>query len=114
MLTVTDRGFGKRTSSYEYRVTGRGGQGIGNMELNARNGSIIATFPIDEQHQVMLATDGGQVLRMTLKEVRVAGRRTQGVTLFRIAAEEKVVSAASILEDEDGEVIEVDGPEAPV
>jgi DNA gyrase subunit A len=101
ILTVTDRGFGKRTSSYEYRVTGRGGQGIGNMELSAKNGKIIATFPVDAEHQIMLATDGGQVLRMKLNEVRIAGRRTQGVTLFRVAAEEKVVSAASImLEDE--------------
>ena len=104
ILTVTDRGFGKRTSSYEYRVTGRGGQGIGNMELSAKNGKIIATFPVDAEHQIMLATDGGQVLRMKLNEVRIAGRRTQGVTLFRVAAEEKIVSAASImLEDEDGE-----------
>ena len=114
ILTATDRGFGKRTSSYEYRVTGRGGQGFGNMDLNARNGTIVAVFPIDEHHQVMLATDGGQVLRMNLREVRVAGRRTQGVTLFRIAAEEKVVSVASILADEEGDVVEIDGPEAPV
>ena len=98
-------------------MTGRGGQGFGNMDLNARNGTIIAAFPIDEEHQIMLATDGGQVLRMNLKEVRVAGRRTQGVTLFRIAAEEKVVSAASILADEEGDGTEVvdDGvADAPV
>jgi DNA gyrase subunit A len=114
ILTATDRGFGKRTSSYEYRVTGRGGQGFGNMDLNAKNGTIIACFPIDEQHQIMLATDGGQVLRMNLKEVRVAGRRTQGVTLFRIPAEEKVVSAASILADEEDEIIESEGPDEAV
>ncbi len=114
VLTVTDRGFGKRTSSYEYRVTGRGGQGFGNMDLTPRNGTVIAAFPIDADHQVMLATDGGQVLRMNLREVRVAGRRTQGVTLFRIAADEQVVSAASILADEEGEIVEIDGPESPL
>ncbi len=113
ILTVTDRGFGKRTSSYEYRVTGRGGQGFGNMDLNARNGTIIAAFPIDADHQIMLATDGGQVLRMNLKEVRVAGRRTQGVTLFRIAADEQVVSAASILADEEEEDVVEEVGDAP-
>jgi DNA gyrase subunit A len=108
ILTVTDTGFGKRTSSHEYRLTGRGGQGISNMELSSRNSRVIASFPIDDHHEVMLATDGGQVLRMKLNEVRIAGRRTQGVTLFRVAADEKVVSAASILleedEDEEGQV----------
>ena len=114
VLTVTDNGFGKRTSSHEYRLTGRGGQGLGNMELNARNGKIIASFPIDDHHQLMLATDGGQVLRMKLNEVRIAGRRTQGVTLFRVAEGEKVVSAASILlEDDEDMLVEADDVSVP-
>lgn len=100
ILTVSDRGYGKRTSSYEYRVTGRGGQGIWNMEMGERNGSIVATFPVEASHQVMMVTNGGQVIRMPLHDVRVAGRKTLGVTLFRVGAEERVVSVASIAEDE--------------
>jgi DNA gyrase subunit A len=99
ILTVSDRGFGKRTSSYEYRVTGRGGQGIWNMELGGRNGNIAATFPIGDDDQVILVTDGGQMIRMPVHDVRIAGRKTQGVTLFRVAPEERVVSVARVSED---------------
>jgi len=111
ILTVSDRGYGKRTSSYEYRVTGRGGQGIWNMEMGERNGSIVATFPVEASHQVMMVTNGGQVIRMPLHDVRAAGRKTLGVTLFRVGAEERVVSVASIAEDEgeNGDVDAVDG-----
>ncbi len=101
VLTVTERGYGKRTSSYEYRVTGRGGQGIWNMEMGDRNGSIVAAFPVEDTHQVMMVTNGGQVIRMPIHDVRIAGRKTLGVTLFRVGAEERVVSVASIAEDED-------------
>ncbi|MBP2229295.1 DNA gyrase subunit A [Azospirillum agricola] len=100
ILTVSDKGYGKRSSSYEYRVAGRGGQGIWNMEMGERNGSIVATFPVEASHQVMMVTNGGQVIRMPLHDVRVAGRKTLGVTLFRVGAEERVVSVASIAEDE--------------
>jgi DNA gyrase subunit A len=99
LLTVTERGFGKRSSSYEYRVTGRGGQGIWNMEMNGRNGSIVATFPIAEEEQVILVTDGGQMIRMPVHDIRIAGRKTQGVTLFRVAQDEKVVSVARVSEE---------------
>ncbi|MBP2302566.1 DNA gyrase subunit A [Azospirillum picis] len=102
ILTVSDKGYGKRSSSYEYRVTGRGGQGIWNMEMGDRNGSIVATFPVEANHQVMMVTNGGQVIRMPLHDVRVAGRKTLGVTLFRVGADERVVSVATIAE-EDGE-----------
>ncbi|WP_448206543.1 DNA gyrase subunit A [Azospirillum sp. sgz302134] len=101
ILTVTERGYGKRTSSYEYRVTGRGGQGIWNMEMGERNGAIVAAFPVEGTHQVMMVTNGGQVIRMPIHDVRIAGRKTLGVTLFRVGAEERVVSVASIAEDED-------------
>ncbi|CAO3444872.1 DNA gyrase subunit A [Azospirillum sp.] len=102
ILTVSDRGYGKRSSSYEYRIAGRGGQGIWNMEMGERNGSIVAAFPVESNHQVMMVTNGGQVIRMPLHDVRVAGRKTLGVTLFRVGAEERVVSVATIAE-EDGE-----------
>ncbi|HYD64285.1 DNA gyrase C-terminal beta-propeller domain-containing protein, partial [Azospirillum sp.] len=101
VLTVSDRGFGKRTSSYEYRTSGRGGQGIWNMEMGERNGSIVAAFPVTDAHQVMMVTNGGQVIRMPIHDVRVAGRKTLGVTLFRVGPEERVVSVASIEEEED-------------
>ncbi len=102
LLTVSERGYGKRTSSYEYRIAGRGGQGIWNMDMSDRNGLIVATFPVKDGQDVMLVTDGGQIIRMPASDVRVAGRRTQGVTLFRIAEDEKVVSVA-VLEDQEGE-----------
>lgn len=100
ILTVSDRGYGKRSSSYEYRTAGRGGQGIWNMEMGERNGSIVAAFPVESNHQVMMVTNGGQVIRMPLHDVRVAGRKTLGVTLFRVGADERVVSVATIAEEE--------------
>jgi DNA gyrase subunit A len=99
ILSVSERGFGKRSSAYEYRSTGRGGQGIQNMEVNDRNGKIVATFPIAMQDGLMLVSDGGQVIRTGVSEVRIAGRRTQGVTLFRVSADERVVSVARLADD---------------
>ena len=99
ILTVSERGFGKRTSAYEYRSTGRGGQGIQNMEVNDRNGLVVATFPIGGQDGIMLVSDGGQVIRIGVADIRIAGRRTQGVTLFRVSADEHVVSVARLSEE---------------
>ncbi|MDD5586381.1 MAG: DNA gyrase subunit A, partial [Alphaproteobacteria bacterium] len=73
LLTVSERGFGKRSSSYEYRIAGRGGQGIWNMEMSERNGPIVATFPVREGDEIMLVTDGGQVIRMPIADIRIAG-----------------------------------------
>lgn len=102
LITVSERGFGKRTSSYEYRVAGRGGMGIWNMDMSERNGNLIGTFPITEEQDIMMVTDGGQIIRMSVGDVRIAGRRTQGVTLFRISENEKIVSVAS-LDDQAGD-----------
>jgi DNA gyrase subunit A len=101
LLTVTVNGFGKRTSALEYRVTGRGGQGIINIETSARNGRVAATFPVGEHDQIMLVTDAGQTIRMPVQGIRVTGRNTQGVKLFHTADGEHVVSAAH-LEGEEG------------
>ncbi len=101
ILTVSERGFGKRTSSYEYRITNRGGQGIWNMEMGDRNGAIVASFPIAAGHQIMLVADSGQVIRMPVTDIRIAGRKTRGVTLFRVGADERVVSVALVTEDAD-------------
>ena len=103
IFTVTTRGFGKRTSAYEYRVTGRGGSGIWNIKLGEKNGKVVSTFRVADTDQLMLVTDGGQVIRMPVHDVRFVGRQTQGVTLFRVDATEKVVSSAIIAEVEGGE-----------
>ena len=92
ILTVTTTGYGKRSSAYEYRVTGRGGQGIANMEMSARNKEVASSFPIEDNHQIMMVTDAGKLIRMPVQDIRVAGRKTQGVILFRLADNEKVVS----------------------
>ena len=85
MLTVTDMGFGKRSSAYEYRVTGRGGQGIANITLAPRNGTaVVATFPVRTGDDVMLVTDAGRLIRVPADQVRITGRQAMGVTLFRV------------------------------
>ncbi len=109
LLTVSERGFGKRTSAFEFRITGRGGQGIWSMSMSARNGLIVASFPVKNEQDIMLVTNGGQIIRMPVVDIRIAGRQTQGVTVFRIAESEKVVSVA-VLDDttggEGGDIVE--------
>lgn len=104
ILTVSERGYGKRTSAYAYRRTGRGGQGVATMEITTRNGSIINALPIHADDQIMLLTDAGQLIRCPVKDIRIAGRKTQGVTIFRVAKDEKVVSVVRVNEmDADNE-----------
>jgi DNA gyrase subunit A len=103
ILTVSAQGFGKRTSSYEYRISGRGGSGIWGMGMGAKNTTIMASFPVEENHDLMLVTNGGQLIRMPVKDIRIAGRATQGVTLFRVGENEQVVSAALIQEEENSD-----------
>ncbi|MBQ7633854.1 MAG: DNA gyrase subunit A [Alphaproteobacteria bacterium] len=100
ILTVTVTGYGKRSSSYEYRVTGRGGSGIANMEMSPRNKEVISSFPITEDKDIMMVTDGGKLIRMPVDDIRVAGRKTQGVILFRTAENENVVSVTKLDADE--------------
>jgi DNA gyrase subunit A len=101
VLTVTANGYGKRTSAYEYRRTNRGGQGITNIVSSDRNGPVVASFPAHNGEQLMLVTDQAKLIRTTVGSVRVTGRNTQGVILFRVADNEHVVSAARIEESED-------------
>jgi DNA gyrase subunit A len=104
VLTVSVNGYGKRTSSYEYRTTGRGGKGIVAMSVNNRNGNLVASFPVEEADQIMLVTDKGQLIRCPVADIRVAGRSTQGVIVFDTAEDEHVVSVEHIGEDtENGE-----------
>jgi len=103
ILTLSENGFGKRSSAYEYRVTGRGGKGITAMAVNDRNGDLVASFPIEETDQIMLVTDGGQLIRCPVNDIRIAGRSTQGVTVFRTGEDENVVSVSRISEDVNGD-----------
>ncbi len=101
ILSVTDKGYGKRSSAFEYRKTSRGGVGIANMQLTDRNGSeVVASFPITNNDQLMLVTDKGKLIRCPVNDIRIAGRQTQGVTLFNVSDEEKVVSVAKLEENE--------------
>jgi DNA gyrase subunit A len=99
VLTVSENGYGKRSSSYEYRTAGRGGKGITAMAVNERNGKLVASFPVEESDQIMLITDGGQSLRCGVDEIRIVGRASQGVTVLDTAEDEHVVSVERISEE---------------
>jgi DNA gyrase subunit A len=101
VLTISERGYGKRTSSYEYRTTGRGGKGITAMAITPKNGRIVASFPVEESDQIMLVTNGGKLIRTPVAGIRIAGRSTQGVIVFATAEDEKVVSVERISEEEE-------------
>jgi DNA gyrase subunit A len=117
ILTVSENGYGKRTSSHEYRVTGRGGKGIVAMAVNDRNGELIASFPVEDGDQIMLVSDAGQLIRCPVHGIRIAGRSTQGVTIFDTAEGQKVVAVERISdededEDEDGDIAADEGDAA--
>jgi DNA gyrase subunit A len=99
VLTVSVNGYGKRTSSYEYRTTGRGGKGIAAMSVNERNGKLVASFPVEAGDHIMLVTDKGQLIRCPVEDIRIAGRSTQGVIVFDTADDEHVVSVEHIGEE---------------
>src|SRR5476649_771731 len=102
VLTLSERGYGKRSSSYEYRTTGRGGKGIVAMSLTAKTGKIVGSFPVEEADQVMLVTDAGKLIRTPVAGIRIAGRSTQGVIVLNTHEDERVVSVER-LSEEDGE-----------
>jgi DNA gyrase subunit A len=99
VLTISEKGFGKRTSSYEYRTTGRGGKGIVAMAITEKNGRLVASFPVEEADQIMLVTDGGQLIRCPVDGIRIAGRSTQGVIVFTTAEGERVASVERLSEE---------------
>ena len=104
ILTVSTEGFGKRTSAYEFRRTGRGGQGLLAQDLSKKGGRLAASFPVDEHDEILLVTDQGQLIRTPVSQVRVVGRNSQGVTIFRTAEDEHVVSVERLADqgsDED-------------
>ena len=99
VLTISEKGFGKRTASYEYRTTGRGGKGIVAMAITEKNGRIVASFPVEDADQIMLVTDGGQLIRCPVDGIRIAGRSTQGVIVFTTAEGERVASVERLTEE---------------
>ncbi len=99
LLTVSQQGYGKRSSSHGYRLTGRGGKGIWTMDMGDRNSAIAACFPVRDNQEIILVTDRGQIMRCGVDDVRIAARKTMGVTLFRVADDERVVSVAAIPDD---------------
>jgi DNA gyrase subunit A len=111
VLTVSENGYGKRSSAYEYRISGRGGKGIIAMVVNQRNGKLIASFPVEESDQIMLVNDRGQLIRVPVEDISVVGRSTQGVIVFDTADDERVVSVEHIpdVESEDEGDIEAAG-----
>ncbi len=101
MLTVSEKGFGKRTPLAEYRITSRGGKGVINLKTTDRNGPVVAVLQVAEESDVMIITEYGKVIRVHANEIREAGRSTQGVRLLRLEDEDKIAAAASILEDQE-------------
>jgi DNA gyrase subunit A len=108
VLTVTITGYGKRSSSFDYRLAGRGGQGIANIDVTERNGKVVDSFPVAHQDQIMLVTDAGQLIRIGVDDIRIAGRKTQGVTLFKVEESERVMSVTRLITEaessENGEL----------
>jgi DNA gyrase subunit A len=101
LLSVTAKGFGVRSSAYDYRITGRGGQGIVNMNLERRQDAMVAVFPVEPNDQIILVTDGGMMIRVPVGDIRIARRRTQGVVVFKVGDAERVVSVAHLRESEE-------------
>ena len=108
VLTISENGYGKRSSSFEYRVTGRGGKGIVAMTVNGRNGALVASFPVENSDQIMLVSDAGQLIRCPVEGIRVAGRSTQGVIVFDTNESEHVVSVERISEEGDDSLPETE------
>ena len=99
VLTVSEKGMGKRSSSFQYRTTGRGGKGIVAMAITGKTGKLVASFPVDSADQLMLVTNRGQLIRTRVEGIRIAGRSTQGVIVFDTADDERVVSVERIPEE---------------
>ena len=101
ILTITENGYGKRSSAYDFRETGRGGQGIINISTTERNGNVAASFPIKSDDDIMLVTSKGQMIRVKVNEIRVAGRNTQGVRIFKTSSDEKVVTSVRLADNNE-------------
>jgi DNA gyrase subunit A len=109
ILSVTENGFGKRSSAYEYRITNRGGSGVVNIITSERNGCVVASMPITDDEQLVMITDKGTLIRCLVTDVRIIGRNTQGVVLFKTSGDEKIMSTAKVpVSDDEQEDLECD------
>ena len=99
VLSISENGYGKKTSHTDYRVTNRGGKGIIGIVNSPRNGNITSSFPVFEGDEILISTNKGRVIRVAVKEIRTAGRNTQGVRIIKLSGEEKVVSAIKIVDN---------------
>jgi DNA gyrase subunit A len=111
ILTITENGFGKRTSAYEYRITNRGGSGVFNIDTSVRNGQVVASMPISIDEQIIMITNKGTVIRCPVHDVRITSRNTQGVVLFKTSEGEKIVSIAKVKIEENEDEEEGEGVE---
>ena len=98
LLCVTTKGFGKRSSAYEYRISNRGGKGITGILTTPKNGKVIDCFVVNDNDQIILVSDKGQIIRVNINQVRIAGRSTQGVSVFKIPASDKIVNVSRVQE----------------
>jgi DNA gyrase subunit A len=112
LLSITEKGFGVRSSAYDYRITGRGGQGIVNMRLEKRQDAMVGVFPVGPRDQIILVTDGGMMIRVPVEDIRIARRGTQGVVVFKVGDAERVVSVAHLGDSEENDD-SGDGAEPP-
>ncbi|MGH6808369.1 MAG: DNA gyrase subunit A, partial [Ensifer adhaerens] len=108
ILTVSTEGFGKRSSAYEFRRTGRGGQGLLAQDLTKKGGRLTASFPVEEDDEILLVTDQGQLIRTPVRQVRMVGRNTSGVTIFRTSKDEHVVSVERLADQGGGDDAETE------
>jgi DNA gyrase subunit A len=106
ILTVSSEGFGKRTSAYDYRRTGRGGQGLVAHDLSKRGGRLVGSFPVEDSDELLLVSDAGQLIRVPVAQIRIAARNTQGVTIFRTADDEHVVSVERLEGGAEGDAVD--------
>jgi DNA gyrase subunit A len=113
LLSITEKGFGVRSSAYDYRITGRGGQGIENMNLAKRQDAVVAAFPVGPRDQIMLVTNTGMVIRVPIEDIPVKRRRSQGVVVFKVEEGERVVSVAHLADagenGENGAALDTEG-----
>jgi DNA gyrase subunit A len=105
ILTITENGFGKRTSTYEYRITNRGGIGITNIVTSKRNGNVIYSSEVSDDCDILMMTDRGNVIRTNVRDIKISGRNTQGITLMRTS--DKIISVAIARSEESGEIDEM-------
>ena len=104
ILSVTENGYGKRTSAYEYRVTGRGGQGVLNIDTSERNGNVIASFPIDDHDEIIVLSDKGTLIRLKVDSIRITGRNAMGVRIINLKEAEKVISITRVVSDKSDDI----------